>query len=400
MGTPANVLGDDPRPRFFAVRDALGRGLRTGAVEDLDVAVRVWGRSLAGMQKEVLVATSADDTVWRLVSDEGPELNGYDEGPFPLGHMTTGMLASCTTELLALAGQRGVRLDDLRLTLHSYYSMRGSALRGTMVGGALAPQLDVDAATSLDLSAFRQLVCDAVAASPVHGLLRSGLTSRFSLTANGTPVDLGGSGGVGVDVPADPGPCFAGLAVDHRGGLVAQPLVGPVAAASEEPLGTSGAGFAEAQSRVLHVRGVCTVREDGVKQVVQQLVSPVGGTFRALSDEGPSAGGQGRAPDAATYLAAGLAFCFMTQFGRYATITRKQLDDYRLVQDLELSLGGASGGTGRAGAASAVRTHVYLDTPEGEEFARTALTMAEQTCFLHALYRTPLTPRVRATVVG
>ena len=88
---PRNVLGEDPRPRFFPVDAPDTVGLlppenRRGT------AVRVWARSLAGMQKEVLVATTAGGPAWRLVSDEGSDLNGYDEGPFPLGHMAAGML--------------------------------------------------------------------------------------------------------------------------------------------------------------------------------------------------------------------------------------------------------------------------------------------------------------------
>jgi hypothetical protein len=42
-----------------------------------------------------------------------------------------------------------------------------------------------------------------------------------------------------------------------------------------------------------------------------------------------------------------------------------------------------------------VETHVYLDTPEGVEFARTIVDVSEQTCFLHALCRTDLRTRLR-----
>jgi hypothetical protein len=84
----------------------------------------------------------------------------------------------------------------------------------------------------------------------------------------------------------------------------------------------------------------------------------------------------------------------MTQFGRYASITKKQLDAYRIVQDIHFSPGGASCGTGLPGQADPVETHVYLDTPESEEFARKTLDMGERTCFLHATCRTDLAPKV------
>jgi hypothetical protein len=38
---------------------------------------------------------------------------------------------------------------------------------------------------------------------------------------------------------------------------------------------------------------------------------------------------------------------------------------------------------------------VHLISGEKDEFARTALEMAEQTCFLHALCRTELKTRIR-----
>jgi len=51
-------------------------------------------------------------------------------------------------------------------------------------------------------------------------------------------------------------------------------------------------------------------------------------------------------------MSAGIGFCFMTQFGRYAEIVRKELSAYRVVQDTYFSLGGASGGNGQRGTAT------------------------------------------------
>jgi hypothetical protein len=73
----------------------------------------------------------------------------------------------------------------------------------------------------------------------------------------------------------------------------------------------------------------------------------------------------------------------MTQFGRYASITRKRLDDYRIVQDTHFY----PGEDGSPGWLDPVETHVYLDSPESVDFARQTLDMGEQTCFLHATCR-------------
>jgi hypothetical protein len=387
---PPNVLGEDPRPRFFPVDAPHDLGLDPPPNRQ-GTAVRAWARSLAGMQKEVLIATTLGEPAWRLVSDEGSDLNGYDEGPFPLGHMATGMVASYASELLAVADRRGVELRDLRLTLDNYYTMEGSALRGTMVGGALPPELSVECCTDLDADGLRALVSDAVHASPVNALLRQALTSVFTLTVNGERSAPGRMPELVGDCPSDPDGAF----VDARVALndVPQPLI-QLLPEPESDAPDDGGGLTETQNRRLHVRAVCTVREDGVKEITAHLRKPAGALFRFLSDE-PGPGRPARAPDAASYIAAGIAFCFMTQFGRYASITKKKLETYRLVQDLHLPLGAASGSTGTAGSADPVETHVYLETPHGEEFGQLALAMSEQTCFLHAVCRTALKTRTR-----
>ena len=124
------------------------------------------------------------------------------------------------------------------------------------------------------------------------------------------------------------------------------------------------------------------------------MYNPHGSVFAFLSDEAPENGGQGLAPDAASYISAGIGFCFMTQIGRYANIVKKDLREYRVVQDTHFSLGGASGGTGQAGEADPVETHVFLTAGEDDEFARSTLDMSEQTCFLHAFCKTDLKTRV------
>jgi hypothetical protein len=85
----------------------------------------------------------------------------------------------------------------------------------------------------------------------------------------------------------------------------------------------------------------------------------------------------------------------MTQFGRFVSMMKKDLEEYRIVQDTHFSLGGASGGTGVAGTADPVETHVYLKTSEDEDFAREILDISEQTCFLHAFCRTDMKTKLR-----
>jgi hypothetical protein len=390
--TGDNILGHDGRPRFFAVADSPALDLEAPPPRR-NLAVRTCVRSLAGMQKEALVFSSVGGA-WRLVSDEGPYLNGHDEAPFPLAFMGAGMVASYWNEVVALADQRGIELSSLCLTLDNFYTMEGSALRGTMVGGALPPELTVEAGPHGADDPLANLCADAAAASPAHGLLRHAHTSEFTLTVNGEQRPVGRVRPL--DAPPHPDP--VGILDELRvgGPAEAADLVRRIETAEQRRgvEGGAGSSLKAEQQRTLHVRSTCTLRPDGYKSIDVALHSPLGSTFRFLSAE-PGADGAHHAPDAATLISAGIAFCFATQFGRYATITKQRLDGYRVVQDTHFSAGGAAGGTGRAGEADPVETHVHLDTPEDDEFSRTLVDMGEQTCFLQTLCRTPLTAKVR-----
>mgnify|MGYP002701317763 FL=1 len=119
--------------------------------------------------------------------------------------------------------------------------------------------------------------------------------------------------------------------------------------------------------------------------------SPYGTSVMLRSSE------DGRAPDANTLISAGIGFCFMTQFGRFVSMLKLDLPDYRIVQDTHFSLGGASGGTGKAGNADPIETHVYLATSESDATAQEMLDLSEKTCCLHAFCKTDLKTKLKIT---
>ena len=172
-------------------------------------------------------------------------------------------------------------------------------------------------------------------------------------------------------------------------------LMEPVGPTPKKPVakGTTagGSSLSDEQDRRLNIGAVATLREDGIKDIQQMQYSPYGTSFRFLSSE------DGRAPDANTLISAGIGFCFMTQFGRFVSMLKLDLPDYRIVQDTHFSPGGASGGTGKAGEADPIETHVYLKTSESDETAQEMLDISEQTCFLHAFCRTDLKTKLKVT---
>jgi hypothetical protein len=305
------------------------------------------------------------------------------------------MVSSYLNEIKALAEVRGLEIAEIELTLGNHYSMQGSALQGTMLGGALPPELAVDVVADADVADLTDLVREAVVASPVNGLLSGETQSLFTLSWNGEQVPVGEVAALAGTPHPDPSHHFE--RAEAADVSVADELMIKLVR-GEERQGPGGinSSLQDSQSRTLHVQARCKVRDDGVKVVHQSLIRPIGSDFQFLCDEAPEVGGQGLAPDAASYLAAGIGFCFMTQFGRYAGITKKQLDEYRIVQDTHFSPGGSPG----SGRADPIETHVYLVSPEGEEFARKVLDMGERTCFLHATCRTDLAPELAVSVSG
>ena len=223
--------------------------------------------------------------------------------------------------------------------------------------------------------------------------------SLFTLSHNGREIDTARALAIGTPALEDPKERFnkADPAQGDWGGLIRR---GGITPKTQETVTLAGDSLKEEQDRILHLRGICSLRDDGIKQVEQHLYNPHGSMFTYLCEEAPENGGQGRAPDAASYIAAGIGFCFMTQFGRYAKIVKKDLRDYRIVQDIHFSLGGATGGTGRAGTADPVETHVYLESGEDDGFARAALDMTEQTCFLHAFCKADLKAKVSVSKIN
>ena len=388
----ANPLVECGKPLFFRVAptaelDSIAAPIRLGD------AIRLSVRSLSVMQKEALVFNARSGETWRLASDEGAYLAGLDEAPCPLSFLTTGMVSATMNELLALARQRRIHIEAIRLVQDNYYTMKGSARAGTMTGGAKDVHLTAQIAGSADHDTLQKLVLDATIASPLNGLMRGAKESLFSLTHNGAQIQPDHAIALPGTAEPDPGDLFA-AAMPAEGDWSNLVRRGGKSPKVEHTVTMANDSLSDEQNRLLHIRGICTLREDGVKQIEQQLFNPHGSIFHFLSDEPVAAGGQGLAPDAASYISAGIGFCFMTKFGRYAKISGADLRDYRILQDTHFSLGGASSDTGKAGHADPIETHVYLETGEDDAFARKALDMAEQTCFLHAFCRTDLKTRV------
>ncbi len=151
------------------------------------------------------------------------------------------------------------------------------------------------------------------------------------------------------------------------------------------PSDAEAVGFKAVQKRVVHVHTQCSIRQDGLKSIAVQCIQPSGSRFEFLSDNSRAVGGLERAPSGLAYLSAGVAFCFMTQIGRYAQISKQDLRAYRIIQDTGFTLA-----NGCEPQALPVETLVFLDTGEPPDKSLQLVKMGEQTCYIHASYQVPI----------
>ncbi|MGI1661522.1 OsmC family protein [Palleronia sp. KMU-117] len=365
-------------------------------------SVRAWVRTLGGIQKEGVTLSGLTGRAWRFASDEGAHLGGHDAAPNPLSYVSVGMGAFFMTELRALAKARGIALRNPVLVLENFYYRDGSFPKGTMVSGALSPEVSLTCEGDADPEDLHRLLMDAVAAAPVNGLVRDEKISLFTLTHNGVQIDPVEVAALSVPAYADPGDPIGALR-PAPGALVASPLAERTESEDEvvrritanPPL----APVLDGTKKLLHLRTTCRVRPDGTYDCLREQFAQSSSTWTFVVDDRPDHA-RAIAPDAASYFAIGVAFCFMTQVGRYSHMAKHPVTGYRVVQDLHFTLGGASSGSGKGGTADPAETHVFIDTDVDDDTARRIVGVAERTCFLHALCRDRAKVRIRREAIA
>lgn len=349
---------------------------------------RVATRALTGMQKEAYVAQSGSGIRWRLVCDEGPYLHGSDLAPPPLAFFSAGMASAHAEAIQKSAATLGSGVAELKIVQDNRYSMEGSAVKGTMAAGALPVELSVSASLTDEQTSVFDVVSNGLKRSPVDALMRDALTDTFSITHNGNPIATDVVARTKNPIPKDPATLFA--AANRDGSPPSTDGVLSKLETSEsifEADHGAGAAMKDTQKRELHIRSVLTLREDGLRDIRVQIFKPIGSVFRFLSDDSQAVGGRERAPNGLAYVSAGIAFCFMTQLGRYAGIVKKDLTDYGILQDTAFDMATAK--------TLPVDTHTFLRTSEDDATARRYVDMGEQTCFLHSACRMSNKSRIR-----
>jgi uncharacterized OsmC-like protein len=341
----------------------------------------VVARSLSGMMKEALVSPLAGGRGWRMLSDEGPYLNGTDLAPFPLAFFAAGLHFSFLEQLVKRARAMNIAIESLECTQDTWYTMTGSALRGDMIGGAKPVEVAVKIRTGARPEAVAALIREAERSSPAHAAMRQALTNTFALRLNGAEVPVSGVRASEAREVGDPAEAFASIVADD-GAASLQPIISKVSEAKmvHGVEGGVASSLKAEQRRTLQVHSEDRLLSGELLEAQIQVLSPIGSRFRFVGQVEPAAGEERIAPPSLAYLSAGVAFCFMTQLGRYAHIVKCPVRSYRVVQFSAFENARDS----QAASAEPVDTHLFLEGDLEAEAALKCLRMSEQTCFLHA----------------
>ncbi len=381
-------------PLAFRVRgDSFESDSMPGRGDEL--AIRLEARALEGMQKEALVYCGPTATTWRMVSDEGPYLNGTDLAPFPLAFYAAGMAFSMLSEIERHAADLRVSISALSLEQHNFYTMQGSAIRGDMLGGAKPSELLVKVKSEAAGDRLVDVVRRAEASSPPQAYMRHVLANTFSLESNGIPVPVEGVHPSPAGRQRDPDRHFDRAQPDDAEAFLPDIISKLETAETLSGVeGGAGSSLKSEQKRTLHVHTTAELRADRLREARVRLLKPIGSTFQFVSDEAGEV-----APPSLGYLAAGVGFCYMTQLGRYAQIVKQDLPSYRIVQQNRFELV-RDARQALAAKAKPVDTQLYVNSKESEQAAQRLLYMGERTCFLHAAMRSEVRSRLQAEING
>jgi hypothetical protein len=351
---------------------------------------------MGGHQKEVLVTEGEGGVVWRLTSDEGAILKGSDLAPFPLAFYNAGLHADFVNRALAIARAQGVSLAIGRVDITNRYHFQGSFVRGTGEGSAEAVTIHVDARSESPRDRVLEILESALVASPAHATLALAQRNTFALYVNGRrcPVTRVAPSAAGDETDPFKAHDSAPVPLGVQDG--SHPIIERIAQAA----GAAPPPLLPAEGRIPITIPGASLLCDPAGLVATTVTPGAGHAFRITCDERPGMAEAAEAPSGLACIAAGIAFCYMTQFTRYVEHRKHKVRAIRFVQTLPFTLAGDTADGSLVGGLEPVDTHVFLHAEEPDDVMQNLLEVAENTCYLHAALRSTLPGSVSLVLNG
>ena len=351
-------------------------------------------RSFTGYQKEGVVTEGAGGIAWRMTTDEGKHIKGTDLAPFPLGFFTAGLHADLIKRILMIAEARGMVAPEVKIDLQNFYFLNGSFVRGDGVGNAEPAKILVKVRSNATPDDVAALVTDAVRASPALAAMRQAVTNTFAIYVNGRRHEVTTLENSTAPDAADPYRTYTSPPA-------------PLDGANDLPDLIYKTGDVTAGE-------IVDVSDGAIRRVVRtvsgasKLLDPAGVTetdtwlevaglshFAFKTDERPIADPQDEAgPSGLALISAGIVFCYLTQLSRYILHQKVDIGGVRIVQYTPFVLAGSPADGTWSGSIEPVDTHLFLNGGADPATHERIMTIAANTCYLHATLTAQLDPIV------
>ena len=391
--TTHDTIDSSGYPLAFKTRQGGARSpvLTSAAGRDVFVAEV---RSLTGYQKEAVVTEGAGGSAWRMTTDEGKHIKGTDLAPFPLGFFNAGLHADLIKRILTIAAARGMAAPDVRIDLQNFYFLNGSFVRGDGVGGAEPAKILVKIQSDAAPDEVSALVADAVRASPALATMRQAVRNTFAIYVNGRRHEVTTLDNSPAPDAPDPYRTYTQPPAPLAGASDLPDLIHKTG--EVQPGDVVDVSDGTIRRVVRTVSGASRLLDAaGITETNTWLEMPGLSNFAFKSDERaiaePSEEG---APSGLALIAAGIVFCYLTQLTRYIQHQKVDINGVRIVQYTPFALAGSPADGTWSGSIEPVDTHLFLNGGADAATHERIMTIAANTCYLHATLIDQLDPIV------
>ncbi|HCP01522.1 MAG: hypothetical protein CL573_03145 [Alphaproteobacteria bacterium] len=385
-------------PIAFKYKQGVGRPeiLGNGPVRDVYVTEV---RTLAGYQKEGVVHEGINGSAWRMTTDEGLHIGGRDVAPFPLGFFNAGLQGDLIGRILKIAAVRDIKIDDLKLDLKNGYYVVGSFVRGDAKGYVEPSRIHVEILSSAPAAAVSALIQDAIKASPAMATMGTPVESTFAIYVNGRRrmvTSLPNSNTP--DVP-DPYKTYRAVPSPLDCSDELEDIIWKTGQANEGEIQPAINGTDDKVKRIVRtIAGNSILLDpDGVIEIDTVLGLPGMSHFALKTDERLDGD---CAPSGLAMIAAGIAFCYLTQIERYTIHQKFNIRGARLVQYSPFTLSGDPADGSWTGDIEPVDTHLFLSGDEDGTTHEKLMKIAATVCYLHATLADSVESDVRISLNG
>lgn len=380
-------------PLAFKTRQGAARSPLLTSETGRDVFVTE-ARSLTGYQKEAVVTEGTGGSAWRMTTDEGKHIKGTDLAPFPLGFFNAGLHADLVKRILMIAEARGLSAPDIEIELQNFYFLDGSFVRGDGIGGAEPANIVVKIGSDAASDEVAAMVRDAVRASPALATMRQAVSNTFAIYVNGRRHDVNTLKNSTAPDAVDPYLTYKSPPAPLEGTKDLPDLIRKTGEVTEGEIVDVSDGTIRRVVRT--VLGTSHLLDPaGVAETNTWLQMPGLSHFSFKSDDRAIATPSDETgPSGLALIAAGIVFCYLTQLSRYILHQKVDINGVRIVQYTPFTLSGsAADGTWR-GDIEPVDTHLFLNGGADAATHERIMTIAANTCYLHATLIAQLDPIV------